>query len=619
MALRKFLNGRFKPVKLRTAMVLIITISLIITSTAIATMLLSNHKTLLEKRSIATIKDSLAIASSTIDNYIESEIKAPIYLISKYDEFIDLLNEKRGQGLRDSLVMTYLLNEKLLDNSTTTAETEQHIILENKEGRIYNLSSPMTINNNDIDTFMHEDAVMPREAYYGRFLEPMSSKILTENQDETWMIPYVQNIIALTPYSYEGKVVVAIPESTLANLISDNSLTENGFILIVSPEGNVITCTNRAGRNGLWHDEIAYWKSSGSLNGDNHYIDRKNDTVNVSLTDSETDWTYISISDLDAIYGPINRELAIYMLLSILIIGAAIFAVLRTSRHINEPFENLKKSMHDVIKTRDFTVQLEERGPSDVRELTRAYNVLCSDMDHMIWNEYELRRQTQLAEFDALVTQINPHFLANTLDSIVWKAYMADVPEIAEMASGLGELFSLALNGGNAMTSLGNEIRYAEAYITLQNYRYDGKIILSVLDNTGENIDEITVPKLIIQPIIENSLKHGFKSTMKDFAVTISLENIDDALEITISDTGTGMDAETLERTKAKLIRKADGYDHGKAEYNFKKGEGVGMVNVNQRLRLYYGKEAGLVIISTGPEGTVISLSLPLIINRDGC
>lgn len=619
MALRKFLNGRFQPVKLRTAMVLIITISLIITSTAIATMLLSNHKMLLEKRSIATIKDSLSIASSTIDNYIESEIKAPIYLISKYDEFIDLLNENRGQTLRDSLVMTYLLNEKLLDNSTTTAETEQHIILENKEGRIYNLSSPMTINNNDIDTFMHEDAVMPREAYYGRFLEPMSSKILTENQEETWMVPYVQNIIALTPYSYEGKVVVAIPESTLADLISDNSLTENGFILIVSPEGNVITCTNKAGRNGLWHDEIAYWKSSGSLNGDNHYIDRKNDTVNVSLTDSETGWTYISISDLDTIYGPINRELAIYMLLSILIIGAAIFAVLRTSRHINEPFENLKKSMHDVIKTRDFTVQLEERGPSDVRELTRAYNVLCSDMDHMIWNEYELRRQTQLAEFDALVTQINPHFLANTLDSIVWKAYMADVPEIAEMASGLGELFSLALNGGNAMTSLGNEIRYAEAYISLQNYRYDGKIILSVLDNTGENIDEITVPKLIIQPIIENSLKHGFKSTMKDFTVTISLENIDDALEITISDTGTGMDAETLERTKAKLIRKADGYDHGKAEYNFKKGEGVGMVNVNQRLRLYYGKEAGLAIISTGPEGTVISLNLPLIINRDGC
>lgn len=619
MALRKFLNGRFKPVKLRTAMVLIITISLIITSTAIAAMLLSSHKRLLEKRSIATIKDSLSIASSTIDNYIESEIKAPIYLISKYDEFIDLLNENRGQTLRDSLVMTYLLNEKLLDKSTTTVETEQHIILENKEGRIYNLSSPMTINNEDIDAFMHDAADMPREAYYGRFLEPMSSKILTGNQDETWMIPYVQNIIALTPYSYEGKVVVAIPESTLADLISDNSLTENGFILIVSPEGNVITCTNRAGRNNLWHEEIAYWKSSGSLNGDNHYIDRKNGTVNVSLTDSETGWTYISISDLDAIYGPINRELAIYMLLSILIIGAAIFAVLRTSRHINEPFENLKKSMHDVIKTRDFTVQLEERGPSDVRELTRAYNVLCSDMDHMIWNEYELRRQTQLAEFDALVTQINPHFLANTLDSIVWKAYMADVPEIAEMASGLGELFSLALNGGNAMTSLGNEIRYAEAYIALQNYRYDGKIILSVLDNTGENIDEITVPKLIIQPIIENSLKHGFKSTMKDFTVTISLENIDDALEITISDTGTGMDAETLERTKAKLIRKADGYDHGKAEYNFKKGEGVGMVNVNQRLRLYYGKEAGLAIISTGPEGTVISLNLPLIINRDGC
>ena len=214
-------------------------------------------------------------------------------------------------------------------------------------------------------------------------------------------------------------------------------------------------------------------------------------------------------------------------------------------------------------------------------------------MDDVVY-EQELKRKR---EFDALQAQINPHFLYNTLDSIVWMVESQRQEEAISMITALASLFRISLSKGKDFIPIKTELQHAAYYLHIQNIRYKNKF--SVTTHVDPAIEECTTIKLIIQPLLENAIYHAMEVMDGDGEIVINGYKKEGSVYIEVIDNGLGM---TQEKVDSLLT---SGAKPGK------KGSGIGLKNVHQRLQLYYGAEYGLEIESELDEGTTIRIHLP--------
>lgn len=605
--MKKFFNGKLKPQKLRTILLLIMILAILISSISITSIILINYKSKLQNVYIASITDSLSAIKAKVNTYINSKIVTPSKILLNNDEFIDILNENREQTEHNKLVLTYLLNKALPISEIDINEKDFYLLTINKKGEVFNLSEPFNTEDEDLIAFINSLESIGKTQYSDVWLPPMNY-CFSSKEEENFVIPHIQNIITLTPYRYQGRIIQALKETSLYEIYKDSTILNTGTVFIIDEGGNIISSSNRNDKPLKW----TFYNEKLSSLENGSYIDKQRDKIIIVLSDEENSWRYIAELTLSTIYQQINKELIKYIFIVLVIIIISLLLVTTLTRHTTYSLETLKANMLSTIETKNFNTSIEERGPKDIRDLTSSYNHLINEIDYLINKEIEISRQKKVAEFDALVTQINPHFLSNTLESIVWKAYMNNSPEIADMAHMLGQLFNMALNKGESMVSLHKELLYVQTYIALQNHRFGNKLKLKILDNTGEDLETIIIPKLILQPIIENSIKHGYKSYMEQFNITISLETEGKELKMQIIDSGLGMEEEKCVKVNEKLKNTNISYDDKIAKKNFNKGEGIGMINVHQRIQLYYGNNYGLTIIESDKNGTIILMRLPL-------
>ncbi len=212
----------------------------------------------------------------------------------------------------------------------------------------------------------------------------------------------------------------------------------------------------------------------------------------------------------------------------------------------------------------------------------------------------EEQKQLRKAEFELLQAQINPHFLYNTLDAIAWSAEAGNQDQVVSMVDSLSDFFRFSLSKGREIVSVRDELQHVKSYLEIQQIRY--RDILAYEINVAKDIYNYSIPKITIQPIVENALYHGIKNRKGGGRVSITgAENKNDFV-IQIKDDGLGMDKDRLEEVRRGLIK--DGPT---------KGEVYGLYNVNQRIRLNFGEEYGLSIDSEFGKGTTILIRLPKI------
>jgi two-component system sensor histidine kinase YesM len=206
-----------------------------------------------------------------------------------------------------------------------------------------------------------------------------------------------------------------------------------------------------------------------------------------------------------------------------------------------------------------------------------------------------LGKEVKNAEMKALQAQINPHFLYNTLELINLMALRNNVPEISEIIQTLAKFYKLSLSQGKNVISIEDEISHIETYVKLQNFRFKNKINLVL--NVDENLYNYSIMKLVLQPIIENSILHGILEKEKQTGViTVNVKLNDNSIHFSIEDDGIGMTAEQT----AKLL------EIDKNELKTKQGYGI--KNVNHRIKLYYGNEYGLSYTSSPHQGTKVDI-----------
>ncbi|MBR3503611.1 MAG: histidine kinase [Clostridia bacterium] len=290
---------------------------------------------------------------------------------------------------------------------------------------------------------------------------------------------------------------------------------------------------------------------------------------------------------------------AVELMLALLALVLASRTAKSTAQFVREPIEKLESATARLAEG-DLSVRLPVSNVEEMYNLTGQVNIMADKLDDMMQQRIRDERNLKKAELRTLQAQINPHFLYNTLDAIVWKAEAGDQGEVIQLTQALSDFFRISLSSGADWIPISQEKKHIAGYLSIQKTRY--RDILNYAIDIPDEMGEFYILKLLLQPLVENALYHGIKYRRGGGFIHVTGRMEGDALVFAVKDTGRGMDPETLDALRRRLAEKQSASTSG--------GSGFGLVNVNLRLRLYYNSKEGLSIES-GPEGTIVSFCVP--------
>lgn len=292
---------------------------------------------------------------------------------------------------------------------------------------------------------------------------------------------------------------------------------------------------------------------------------------------------------------------SIFALVSILL---SILFSLRLSR----PIVSLAKTMR-TAQIRDFKVK-PVQSTDEIGLLEHGYNIMMQRIKELIEDEYQKNIELKNAQLVALQAQINPHFLNNTLNLIGGMALTKNAPEIYQVTRTIGDLLRYAISDEGNLVSLNNELKHMNNYIYIQEHRFLGrcKVNLSV----DEMLFDCKLPKFTLQPIVENAFEHGLQKKEGMWKVDIRIKLIGKRVSIIIRDNGIGLSEESLKLVRGKLLSRAPITSDQTETVGGSKRKGIGLQNVNARLKLHFGRRFGARIFSRQGKGTVVVLMLPV-------
>lgn len=244
-------------------------------------------------------------------------------------------------------------------------------------------------------------------------------------------------------------------------------------------------------------------------------------------------------------------------------------------------------------------------------ELIEMFTALATNLTLASEREYEATLLQKQAEFSELQSQINPHFLYNTLETIRSEALLSDADEIANMTEALASFFRYSIGRKHSLVTLEDELENVETYFKIQRFRFEDRFSLKIeIDDTNEEILSYKLPRLTIQPIVENAIGHGLERLLKQGIVTISIHSTQKFLIISIRDNGVGMTDDELQRLRKSINNPVPSTRN--TGHN-----GIALANVDQRIKLVFGEYYGLSISSTLDVGTTVEILLPRIVDSE--
>lgn len=403
--------------------------------------------------------------------------------------------------------------------------------------------------------------------------------------------------IAKREYSnlFAQQVFVAIDFkfSSIAKYIDKVSIGQRGYCYIINSKGEII-----------YHPQQQMLFSG--LKKENSYaiidltdgIHRMKDNIyNISSLNS-CNWKIVGVSFNDEITQAVKNQViigSIFALLFSLLISIVIYFLL--SRTVTRPVRKLVDSMQKFEEqAEEFEYEADMSNVLEFQTLSASFEhmvLMIQSLVEKVHNEEIILRKTELK---ALQAQINPHFLYNTLDSIQWMCEQNNSKDAVKMVGALAKLFRISISHGNEFITISDELKHAESYLIIQSYRYKNQFTYSF--DIDESVLGYMCNKITIQPFIENAIYHGLNRMVDEGEIKITVERCGKDIVITVKDNGLGMTEE-----QCKTILQKDRSD----------SKGIGVKNVNDRLKIYFGEEYGITIDSELDVGTTVTIKIPKI------
>ena len=324
--------------------------------------------------------------------------------------------------------------------------------------------------------------------------------------------------------------------------------------------------------------------------------------VTALIRESIIQFIYYELQDIQVMryetYDTYTKLLTVFLVAAGIIVGLLIVVSYYLSRSITKPIKHLS-NITEMVSRGDLSVRANLNAGAEVGVLATSLDEMIERINALLTQVRDEEESLRSAELELLQSQINPHFLYNTLDTIVWLAEAGDQQQVVKMVGNLSDFFRTSLNGGRDIITLRDELRHVSSYLEIQSVRYQD--ILDYEIDVPEELYYNSIPKITLQPLVENALYHGIKNKRGRGHIKITAEYAGENFVIYIEDNGIGITEERLKLITDKINNIAE-----------KDDDVFGLHNVNERIQLKFGRQYGLHIESEYGQGTKVSIILPL-------
>ena len=383
--------------------------------------------------------------------------------------------------------------------------------------------------------------------------------------------------------------------SGISSYIKNVSIGQRGYCFLMDDAGNIIYHPQQqllyAGLKSEDTEALAALE-------DGAYAD---DTVIYSVASvGESGWRAVGVSYVDELVNRnVNDMIRLSLWLAVVVLAVAVLTSWLLSRLIGKPLRGLASAMESFESDADHFTYRPVGGTREVQELSDSFEHMVLRIQELMTTVREEEVNLRKTELKALQAQINPHFLYNTLDSIAWMCEQGRNADAVKMVHALARLFRISISRGHELIPIAKELEHAESYLQIQMYRYKNQFTYTFdvdPDCLGYYCNKIT-----LQPIIENSINHGLDLMVDEGRIDVRVRFDGDDIVFSVQDNGVGMGPEQLEAIM----------QHGPTDRT-----GIGIKNVNDRLKIYFGRSYGLSITSEPDVGTCVEIRMPRI--REG-
>jgi two-component system sensor histidine kinase YesM len=535
----------------------------------------------------------------SIETYI-SNMKNMSEVVGKNDDVRKLMTfySERGMNTLTKEEQTELkqLRARVSSHIHTVANTRNditNIAVISKKGNVI-LSDPFKQVNEYSEYNVSDWYLKPLSYTHDIIVSPSHVQNLVKDEYK-WVISISKAILDPDTGEVTGVMVIDLNYKSIENICVNAQLGKDGYIYLIDNDKNIIYHPQQQLIYSGVKSELV--EKMLRMDEQTYFSDSRTNKIYTKNYSPLTEWSAVGVVNINELIKDKQRIIHFYMFLAgIAIISAGLFAV-TISRAITKPIKMLESTMHKVEQG-NFTVQSEVILNNEIGHLSKTFNVMICKikllMEAAVSNEKEKRKN----EIRALQAQINPHFLYNTLDTIIWMSAGGKNEEVVEVTSALAKLFRTSISEGENLIPLAVEIENIKSYLIIQKMRYKDKLNYQVEIPT--ELQDLKTPKLILQPIVENAVYHGIKLSPHGGEITITAEAADGILRVTVEDSGVGMSEEQMSQ-----LFSSSNQDHT--------GNGIGVLNVHNRIQLCFGQEYGLFYQSAQGQGTRVDIRLPMI------
>lgn len=527
---------------------------------------------------------------TSIDVYINTIEKTSNYMMNEIDTsefFYKKQEDTSWEGEKSRIT-------KLLRNIADTHDEVAGILIAT-ENDLY-VSTGMTRISKDSfteETWYKQAAEHPNEI---QIISNLTGRNIVTNDRYN-----VDNVFSLSKAIMDrvtkevvGVIMLDIKHDIISRSIESITLGERGFVFVIDNKNNIVyTPTNR-----ITYRVNPDWLARKGRNAITARIYGEKYQIRQEYSDY-TGWKIVGVFSLDEIMGPIYKIL--YILVSCLAVSLVCIITfsLKISQSITKPIIQLKRLMKRA-EAGDLSARFEVKYRDEVSELGGNFNQMLHRIEELIQIVYTEQQNKQRAELKVLQEQIKPHFLYNTLDTINWMAREYEAEDIVNVVDALTSMYRIGLSNGKDYITLEEEIKYVTNYLYIQKIRYQSKLNYEI--DEDDSLRKYEVPKLILQPLIENAIYHGIKAKRGEGHLYIGTRELDhNFMELIVEDDGSGMTQEQVGELQRRLNEPQGGDEN----------QSFGLFYINERLRIRYGFRYSVDITSTKDIGTKITIKIP--------
>lgn len=535
-------------------------------------------------------------------NYTTQIIQQVNYDIDSYMEFLENISyivSKSGD------VSNYLFNENQSDDEKEKEReriTAQFDTIMDSRSDIYNIAAVAdngrSILNGGEDNFT-EYIDVHEQSWYKEAMEQKGGMAISSSHVQNaiensykWVITLSKALVNYNTGENAGVFFVDLNYRSISELCSNNKIGNRGYIFILDEEGNIVYHPKQQLLyGGLIHENI----SEIMLSDEEHFV--SGDKLYTLSQSKKTGWTVVGVVNTDELFKNNKKAESMYLIVTIVLLIGVLLISSIIAKEITKPIRQLRDSMSMVEEGEFEKANVSVTTQNEIGSLANSFNVMTERIHTLMEQNVYEQAQKRKNEMKALQAQINPHFLYNTLDSIIWMSEAGRNEEVVLMTSALARLLRQSISNDREQVTIAEEVDYVKSYLTIQKMRYKDKLEYSI--NVSPEISKVKIIKFALQPLVENAIYHGlkYKETKGNLIVRGYKEG--EKACIVIEDDGAGIDPET----------KAHIFEERKKE---KGRKGVGAPNVQKRLQLYYGPEYGLTYKDREGGGTVVIVTVPL-------